>query len=144
MEMVNVTVTIPEYRVAEFYAMFASWLNGSSEASGGEPDVELLDWSPDDLEQAEHVWTYMSPPAKQLFVMLPQQPDEVSWEELGHALGTTDPFVVAGTLAWPARYAKQVGRVRPVKWGRASDGSGTYSLDPVVKALFEKVADGAA
>jgi hypothetical protein len=134
--MVDVTVKVPAGRVAEFYAMVGQWLRGLSSQSGDQ--AGLKDWSAEDADKAEHVWSRMSDEAKKLFVLLLGATNAVAADELVKALGPdADASTVAGTFAWPARHAREVGRKRPVKGGETPQGT-VYWLEPEVKAAFQR------
>jgi hypothetical protein len=133
--VIDVTVKVEEGRLGEFYAMYAEWLQAPASAQ----DAVLTDWGPEDLSEAKSVWSRMSGPAKRLFKLLPAAPTSVVWTELAGALGDgADSYTVGGTLGWPARYAKDVGRKRPVR-ARDTPSGTVYWLEPTVKALFDKV-----
>ena len=139
--MIDVTLKVDEARLAEFYAMYAHWLETSTPAATA-PDGELKlnGWGLGDEDQARHVWSRMSPQARHLFQLLPAAPDSVPWGDLANALGPdADATTVGGTLGWPARFAKEVGRTRPTRAGETPQGT-VYWLEPEVKALFDKVA----
>src|SRR5436853_172392 len=115
----QVTVDVPEERVAEFHAFFARFLAGRgrrgrrgehrrrrlrSEASG---------WSADDADQAAWLYRKLAPPARELFDLLLDAPGErLAGETIATRLGLEKgSHGVAGILAWPGRYARHLDRV---------------------------------
>ena len=60
------------------------------------------------------VWDKISPVARDPFNILSESPGKVHARELAGKLGLGNEFVVAGTLAWPGRYAYEVRRKLPV------------------------------
>lgn len=136
--MIDVTIKVDEERIAEFYAMYANWLEAGSPIPIGQT-AERKPWGPDDIDQAEHVWSKMGGPAQSLFRVLLQSRDPVAWQELAEALGPDAEYdTVYGTFGWPARLAKEEGRTHPVKSKKTPQGQ-IYWLEPVVRTLFGKV-----
>jgi hypothetical protein len=117
--MIDVTVKVPEDRVGEFYSMFGSWLSGSamgvaaSKAAPAEPPREKRpQWSSSDFELAAAVWDKLSEPARRLFSLLIDAPEErFSGDELARMLGIEKGrLAIAGLLTWPGRYCREVDR----------------------------------
>lgn len=135
--MEDVSVKVPSERLADFYAMYAKWLE--AEPTPAVADGETKPWDLDDLDKARYVWSKMSTKAKELYQLLFEAP-EVTSDELAKALGpNAGADTVAGTFAWPARYAIEVGRTPPTRGGKTSAGT-VYWLESTVKTLFEKVS----
>lgn len=136
--MIEVTVKVPEERHAEFHSMFGEWLQASPTVPA-EGEGQLLEWSASDIAQAKHVWSKMSPKAKKLFQLLLNAPGAINWEKLAEALGpNADAGTVAGTFGWPARYAREVGRVQPTR-GKETEVTTVYWVEAAVKTVFSKV-----
>lgn len=117
--MIDVTVKVPEDRVGEFYSMYGSWLTGShsgvskSTSVPAEPSREKLpQWSSSDTELASALWDKLSDPARRLFSLLIDAPEErFSGDELSRILGIEKGrLAIAGLLTWPGRYCREVGR----------------------------------
>lgn len=146
--MIDVTVKVPEDRIAEFYALVGSWLSGEP-ASGEEDDGEAVpsDWAntDDDLRLAAIVWTKFSPRARALFSLLMERPGtKISGEEIARALNIPHgKYGVAGVLAWPGRRCLAVGRTLPWKYEDGPvGGSASYWVDPEIADLFGRVDSG--
>ena len=139
--MIDVTIKVDEERIAEFYAMYANWLEAGSPTPLAQTG-ERRPWGSDDLEEAKHVWSKMGSPAQSLFRVLLQSRDPVPWQELAEALGPDAEYdTVYGSFGWPARLAKEMGRTHPVKSKKTQEGQ-VYWLDPVVRTVFGKVMSG--
>jgi hypothetical protein len=148
--MIDVTVKVPEERVAEFYQMYGTWLNGSvlvpisaatRNADGG---GEHLPWSETDGELAAEVWDKFSDAAKRLFSTLIDEPSRrFSGDELAEILDIPNgKHGVAGVLAWPGRHSFKVNREWPWKWSYPEDGAPVvYWLKPEVASLFREARD---
>src|SRR4051812_18638732 len=124
--MVNAPVMVPEERLADFYAMYAAWLEGSIRVAGGYLEVsqrpsevsgpvsssDLPHWTAADGELARQVWSKLSQPAKRLVSILVDSPTEpVGGDELAERAGIPNGKQgVAGALGWPGRYCYAVGR----------------------------------
>ncbi len=116
--MIDVTVKVPEDRLAEFYSMFGTWL---STTPGDAPEIDAgghSPWAADDVDVAAAVWGKFSDVAKGLFSVLIDNPEtKFSGEELAGMLGIANgKHGVAGVLAWPGRYCFAVSRVLPWSW----------------------------
>ncbi|MBV9414636.1 MAG: hypothetical protein JO363_06625, partial [Solirubrobacterales bacterium] len=96
----QVTVAVPEERVAEFYAWFASFLlsePGAPPPFGGRHrrgprgmrrhhDAEA--WSADDADRAAWLYRKLAPPARQLFDLLADSPGtRIGGEQVARRLG---------------------------------------------------------
>src|SRR4051812_35080233 len=92
--MIDVTVKIPEGRVAEFYGLVGRWLagellQGADEAQAPQAATPPSEWADrdEDLALARVVWGKLSPRAVNLFSTLMAQPGKrVSGEELASSL----------------------------------------------------------
>ncbi|HWH10061.1 MAG TPA: DUF6416 domain-containing protein [Solirubrobacteraceae bacterium] len=153
----QVTVPVPEDRVAEFYAWFASFLAsdpGSAGWSGhrgprgrgprGAPghDHPLEAWSAGDGERAAWLYERLATTARELFDLLARSPGErFSGNEVAARLKIDKgAHGVAGILAWPGRYARRLGRALPIATEGRPDGGTDYFMEPEVAVLF--AADG--
>jgi hypothetical protein len=145
--MIDVTVKVPEERVPEFYAMFATWLSGSPDVSPvpiGDPSPEeKAPWTAEDVELARLVWKKFSDPAKGLFSILIDSPEtSFSGDELAQRVGIPNgKHGVAGVLAWPGRHSFAVGRTWPWSWSYPDGGNAVYWLTDEVAALFRQARD---
>jgi hypothetical protein len=161
--MIDVTVKVPEDRLAEFYAMFAAWLNAPSQTSVLSGTVETQrnavpqmvslpgahtdgrqPWSEADAALAAKLWDKFSDPAKALFSKLIDEPDRrFTGEELAEMLNIPNGHNgVAGVLAWPGKYCHKEGRQRLWEWSYPVDGEPVvYSIMPEVAALFRQARD---
>lgn len=145
--MSDITVPVPEDRVAEFYQFFGLWLNGSLSLEPApvekvEPQrEESKAWTNDEesLDDARWLWGKLSKKARNLFSILMEHPaQQYSGPQLAEALDINyGARGVAGTLAWPGRYGIQIGRDLPSEWRWGSeDGVGYYWMEPTVAELF--------
>lgn len=152
----QVTVAVPEERVPEFYAWFASFLAsepGAPPPFGGRgrrgrrgmrpPDGEALPWSADDIETAAWLYRKLAAPARELFDLLADSPGaRVAGEQVARQLGLDKgSHGVAGILAWPGRYSRHLGRVLPIATEGRADGGTDYYMDPDTAALFQAARD---
>ncbi len=159
-----VTVAVPEERVPEFYAWFAAFLAatpGSGPASGpralrggpgrrGGPGPwshhhpEPTPWSAADAETAAWLYRKLAPPARELVDLLLDDPGRRrSGNELAERLGLDKgAHGVAGILAWPGRYCRQLGRPLPIATEKREDGGTDYFLDADTAALFAAARAG--
>lgn len=113
--MIDVTVKVPDDRVAEFYLMFGQWLAAESGSVGLEDAADHAAWARSDEDLAATVWGKLSDRAKQLFSMLIDNPGrKFSGDELAEMLAIPNgKHGVAGVLAWLGRHCLKVGRRQP-------------------------------
>ena len=145
----QVTVGVPEERVAEFYLWFAAFL--ASEAGSRPPrgprggrglhhrgHHAAAPWGPGDVEQAKWLLNKLAGPARALFELLSAAPGErLSGNEIAARLQLEKgAHGVAGILAWPGRYCRHLGRVMPIATEGRADGGTDYYMEPEVAALF--------
>lgn len=145
--MVDITVPVPDDRIAEFYKFFGLWLDGEL---GLSPATDSKSWNRDgeswaddekSLEDAVWLWGKLTDRAKGLFGLLIENPgqrftgSEIA-EKVGIEYGTRG---VAGTLAWPGRYCIQRGRRLPSEFHEDLDaGVSVYWMEPATAAVFAK------
>ncbi len=151
----QITVAVPEERVPEFYAWFASFLTaepgtampggrrgrGRSGHTIDHPDrhrSEPSAWSADDADQAAWLYGKLAPPARELFDLLLETPGErFGGETIARRLGLEKgAHGVAGILAWPGRYSRHLHRVLPIDTEGRADGGTDYYIDPDTAAIF--------
>ena len=152
----QVTVPVPEDRVAEFYAWFAQFLaaepggppRGGPRGRGFGPrsrhDADA--WSVDDAEQARWLYGKLAPPARELFDLLIAEPGRrFSGNEIAGRLKLqAGAHGVAGILAWPGRYSRRLGRELPIATEGRDDGGTDYYLEDDVAQLFAAARGPAA
>ncbi|KQY61816.1 DUF6416 domain-containing protein [Nocardioides sp. Root140] len=139
--MPDVTVPVPDDRVAEFYGFFSAWLAGEDAPASPAASVAVAPWgqSDDDLGKAQVVWSKLSERATAMFELLLDEPgNKVSGEEIADRLGIPNgKYGVAGVLAWPGRHANAVGRPLPVQYDDGPvGGSASYWIAPATAAIF--------
>jgi uncharacterized protein DUF6416 len=149
----EVTVAVPEERVAEFYAWFAAFLaaepgtlppsvfgRGRHRPRGMRTHGGPRAWSADDADQAAWLYRKLAPPARALFDMLVDSPGErFGGEQIAKHLGLEKgAHGVAGILAWPGRYSRHLNRVLPIDTEGRADGSTDYYMQPDIAALFSQ------
>jgi Family of unknown function (DUF6416) len=146
----QVTVAVPQERLAEFYTWFGaflasepgtpppSWGRGRGGPRGARRHGEAQAWSADDADQAAWLYAKLAPPARELFDLLAEAPGErFGGEAIAKRLGLDKgAHGVAGILAWPGRYCRHLGRVLPIATEGRADGGTDYYMEPDVGALF--------
>jgi len=146
----QVTVAVPEERVPEFYAWFASFLVAEpgtpppfgGRARRGPRGLHTRDdaqaWSADDADQAAWLYRKLAPPARQLFDLLADAPGErIGGEQVAKRLELEKgSHGVAGILAWPGRYSRHLKRVLPIATEGRADGGTDYFMEPEIAKLF--------
>lgn len=139
--MIDVTVKVPEDRVAEFYSMYGNWLAEPGISDG--PQDELSDWKASDTAAAKAVWSKFSDTAKGLFTTLMDSPgSKFSGDELAAQLGIPNgKHGVAGVLAWPGRYCFAEGRNWLWQWDYPVGGNARYWMSPEVSSLFSQARE---
>ena len=147
----SITVDVPEERVAEFYLWFSHFLQapagmapprgprGGFGRGGRFADAERPAWSGDDAELAQRLYHRLSPPAREMFDLLIDQPGEpVSGNALAARLGLENgAHSVAGILAWPGRWSRKLGRAFPITTEGREDGATDYRMDAETAAVFK-------
>src|SRR5438128_1580734 len=121
--LMNVTVPIPECRLAEFYRLYSTCLGADAAgiaglrtgwatvaaAHGGAVAGQRRAWDAGDQEQLAamaELWGRSSDGAKALFAELMRDPTaEASVDDVAQRLGV-ERSAVTGTLSWPVRIAR--------------------------------------
>ncbi|MEA2444037.1 MAG: hypothetical protein QOJ12_1329 [Thermoleophilales bacterium] len=146
----QVTVGVPEERLAEFYAWFAAFLaadpgsepprmRGSRPGRHGGPRRhEAEAWSAADADQAAWLYRRLAPPARALFDLLIDAPGErFAGNDIAARLNLDKgAHGVAGILAWPGRYTRKLGRAFPIATEGREDGGTDYYMTPEIAELF--------
>src|ERR1700761_9087319 len=146
----QVTVAVPEERVPEFYAWFASFLAAQPGAvpplaGGGRRGSrsprhrgEAQAWSAQDADQAAWLYHKLAPQARELFDLLAASPGaRFGGEDIAKRLKLDKgAHGVAGILAWPGRYSRHLDRTLPIATEGRPDGGTDYYMDPEVAQLF--------
>ena len=158
--LMNVTVPVPVGRLAEFYRMYAGWLDAETAEAADGPDVgalrsrweqlasahggtvaPLTAW---DAQQQEHagaaadMWNRMSEAARTLFRdAMAHGGREMSVADVCQRLGL-ERAAVTGTLSWPIRIARQLGFAPPITITKIGDGI-WWKLDPDVVTLLRPI-----
>jgi hypothetical protein len=154
----QVTVPVPEERVPEFYAWFASFLAAESGWKGGSSrrgpagrgrragphhqDRPLEAWTSADGDRAAWLYERLAPGASELFDLLATSPGRrFSGNEVAARLKIDKgAHGVAGILAWPGRYSRRLDRVLPIATEGRSDGGTDYFMESEVALLFAGAA----
>jgi Family of unknown function (DUF6416) len=162
----QVTVPVPEDRVAEFYAWFATFLasdaggppgrrrggppgwrhDGPHDGPGGvgrhggrrRHEHVLEAWTGADGERAAWLYEHLAPGARELFDMLAAAPGKrFAGNEVAARLRIDKgAHGVAGILAWPGRYSRRLDRALPIATEGRADGGTDYFMEPEVALLF--------
>jgi hypothetical protein len=146
----QISVAVPEERVPEFYAWFASFLAAQPGAapalSGGGPrgsrghrhHGEAQAWSAQDADQAAWLYRKLAPQARELFDLLAGSPGaRFGGEDIAKRLKLEKgAHGVAGILAWPGRYSRHLDRTLPIATEGRPDGGTDYYMEPELAELF--------
>jgi hypothetical protein len=152
----QVTVAVPEERVPEFYAWFASFLaaeagspppltgGGRRGSRGRRHHREAEAWSAQDADQAAWLYRKLAPQARELFDLLAGTPGErFGGEDIAKRLKLDKgAHGVAGILAWPGRYSRHLDRTLPIATEGRPDGGTDYYMDPELAELFTAARAG--
>ena len=153
----QVTVAVPEERVPEFYAWFASFLAAQPGAvpplaGGGRRGSrshrhrgEAQAWSAQDADQAAWLYHKLAPQARELFDLLAGSPGaRFAGEDIAKRLKLEKgAHGVAGILAWPGRYSRHLDRILPIATEGRPDGGTDYYMEPELADLFSAVSAAA-
>ena len=144
--MTDITVPVPEERIAEFYQFFGLWLASSLsvedfQASGNPSEEPMKPWgnTAEDLTDATTLWPKYSTAAKDFFSLLIDNPGrEFTGDEIARAIGLHNGARgAAGVLAWPGRYGYAIRRGLPSLWHEAPETFiGHYYLTDERAELF--------
>ncbi len=145
----QITVAVPEERVAEFYVWFGTFLSaqpgspppGAPRRRGPGPRAwmhETSGWSATDADQAAWLYGKLAPPARELFDLLIDAPGQrFAGNDIASRLRMDKgAHGVAGILAWPGRYCRKLGRELPISTAARDDGGTDYYLEPDIATLF--------
>jgi hypothetical protein len=146
----QVTVAVPEERVPEFYAWFASFLasepgtppplagRGRRGSRGHRHEGEAQAWSAQDADQAAWLYRQLAPQARELIDLLAANPGaRFGGEDIAKRLQLEKgAHGVAGILAWPGRYSRHLDRALPIATEGRTDGGTDYYMDPELAQLF--------
>lgn len=155
----QITVEVPEERVAEFYAWFAEFLSAPQGGLGlprarrggpgrhrgyAGPGHNPEPWTPEDRDQARWLYRKLSTPARELFDLLIDSPGaRFSGNDVATRLALQNgAHGVAGILAWPGRWSRKLGREFPIRTDAREDGGTDFSMDEDTAALFAQARPG--
>src|SRR4051794_5751227 len=117
--MTDLTLPVPDERIAEFYQFFGLWLAGALSPPGSHLEVLLgpaeasaahtiKPWggTEEDHADAEALWKKYSPNARAMFGLMIDNPGkEFTGDEIAKAVNIANgAHGVAGVLAWPVRH----------------------------------------
>ena len=144
--MIDVTVKVPEGRLADFYSMYGRWLEGGGDAvteADGTAHGEVGKWAGADVNLARAVWGRFSEPAVALLSILIDEPDrEFPWDELAQKMafegGRTG---IAALLTWPGRHCREAGREACWRWRGAEGETTVYWMPSEIADLFRQARD---
>lgn len=162
--MSDITVPVPDERVAEFYQFFGLWLagalslsqiatDGSQDISGAiaSPAKPVVPWgdSPEDAADAEFLWRKFSTNARNFFgYLMDNAPEKYTGEHIAQAVGIPNgAHGVAGVLAWPGRFCAPIGRWLPSSWKEDAETEESYywmeeDVADLFKSARERVESG--
>lgn len=130
----DVTVKVETDRLGEFYQLVGRFLSGDGLPSRG-PSAELASWDESDIDAAHLLLTKLSAPARRLFEILGTSAGQrYAGDELATLINIENGrYGIAGTLAWPGRYCKAMGRRLPIEWDEEAGG---YFMSKEIASLF--------
>lgn len=148
--MSDITVPVPDDRIAEFYSFFGLWLAGSLSLPVPTSGISLETpeapqpfraWGSTDADVADAValWTKFSARARAMFsLLIDNAGQEYTGEQIAEACGIPNgAHGVAGVLAWPGRHGAAIGRGLPSEWREDPETyESFYSMSPERAALF--------
>jgi len=120
MSITNLTVPVPTDRVAEFYRMFADWVDGSTgrvppaadvpaQSKAGAAPTGAPPAKPD-LDAAIRWWRLLKPREREVFSLwIAAAPKMLTAAEIVDKLGLNGPRDIPGILSWPGRKGHKVG-----------------------------------
>lgn len=148
MAMIDMTVKVPEDRVADFYQMYGAWLSDDTAVetpsrNASAPDPVRESWSEVDSDLAAEVWGKLTATAKGLFSILIDHPESrYSGDDLAAMLGISNgKHGVAGLLGWPGRYCHAVNREWLWSFDYPDGELVEYWMTPANAALFRQARD---
>jgi hypothetical protein len=144
--MMDITVKVPEERVADFYSMYGRWLAAPESFAAdqsGIDDPELTAWASTDVDLARSVWAKFTSTARALFSKLIDEPgQQFAGDELAAMIGVPNGrHGVAGVLAWPARHCFAAGRSYCWYWSYPDGETAVYWMADELAALFREARD---
>lgn len=104
-------------------------------------DTDVRAWRLSDFPVAAGWWERLSPIARRILaVFADAEPGAaLTPDELAQRAGLRGGrCAIAGTLAWPTRYARELGLMLPLQWEL-----GVYSMDSDIAGLFRVIAEEA-
>jgi len=138
--VVQITVSVPDDRQAEFYKMFGAWLERATSAEqggwrNGSP------WTAQDTAAAEDFYRAISANARRILdVWARSSGSWVSATDTAQAVGVNGPKGVAGSLSSVGKVANKMSRALPFEHEPGDDGGpGRYRMSAVVAELFRTV-----
>ncbi|MFD9965759.1 DUF6416 domain-containing protein [Amycolatopsis sp. NPDC058986] len=140
--MIDVTIKVPEDRIADFYTMYGSWL-ARQQAQADEEDTLLQEWQPTDLELARTLWRSFTGRARDLFSILMDSPGrKFSGDELAESLDAPHGRrSIAGLLGAPGKHCLSAGREWLWHWDYPEGETARYWMTDELAALFRKAKD---
>jgi hypothetical protein len=138
-EFQDVSVKVPTDRLAEFYEWFGRWTRGRDDHGRAAPSAEPASWDPEnDLDLAVTAWQSFPQRAQLVLGTLIDHPDRrYSGDELAeqHKI-PHGKYGVAGTLAWPGRRLRKLGRALPLEAAENPGGGSLYWMSPRIARLW--------
>lgn len=132
----QITVPVPDDRIAEFYEMFSNWLKGG--ATSKETASQSV-WGEGDLDLAASVWEKFTPAAQAIYSVLIDNPGkQFGSEALAARAGQASTYSLAGALAWPDKHCLAVNREPLQRSYALSTGGSNYWMEERVARLFRQ------
>ena len=143
----DVVVKVPTDRLAEFYEWFGRWLGDLEPPQRSARAVPSAGpWKPaEDLDVATEAWRRFPARSRQLLSTLIDNPDRRYWgQRLAELHDIPNGLAgVAGTLAWPGRILRALGRPLPIETTPDPRGGSTYWMTPALARLFDQARQSA-
>jgi hypothetical protein len=130
--MTEITVTVPDDKVGEFYVVYGQWL----QSVAGQNGKAAIHWSAADINLAVQVWKKLPANSRQVIAILVGV-EELDAASLAEDIGLKDVSQLTGVNGWIGRISNEFGRRTPVK-AKASDKGTAYWMEPGVAELFKK------
>ncbi|HUQ58328.1 DUF6416 domain-containing protein [Lentzea sp.] len=107
------------------------------------PTGRLPRWSGSDRNLAETYWRKLSAPAKDLFSVLIDHPEEkFTGDELAQKLGLPGGRQsLKSVLGWPGRYCKEFGRTWPWAWDYPKGETARFWMTAEVAEIFRQARE---
>jgi hypothetical protein len=130
--MTEVTVKVPEERVAEFYVAHGQWLEKISCETAGH--ARRQEWTTKDGQLARDVWSKL-PVNSARFLEEVIDAGEIEGAALVRRMGLNDVVQLVGLHGWVGRVCNEFGRTSPVNTKATPNGTAWFIDQTIGKML---------